>query len=133
MPADPTEHDAYPSPADLIEAHAGALGISLRTARHHVLHRGALEAVAMRPQTHAHYRGADDIEQAAVLAEGLCRDHCFVDGNKRTAWAATLTFLLVRTGRTVPTSAEAAEMMLHLTLGDVDASDVARWLRRALR
>ena len=35
----------------------------------------------------------DDFTKAAALLQSLARDHAFVDGNKRTAWAAAWTFL----------------------------------------
>jgi prophage maintenance system killer protein len=61
-----------------------------------MLHRDGLIAALERPRWHAHYRNADLIDQAAVLAEGLLRSHAWVDGNKRTTWVAAkvLTYLL---------------------------------------
>ena len=45
-----------------------------------------------RPQT-GYY--ADVIEEAAALWEGLSQTHPFLDGNKRTAFAAMYTFLAI--------------------------------------
>ncbi len=53
---------------------------------------GLLEAALFRPQT-GYY--ADEVEQAAALWESLAQNHPFVDGNKRTAFAATYTFLAI--------------------------------------
>jgi len=53
---------------------------------------GQLEAAVFRPQS-GYY--ADIITQAAALWESLSQTHPFVDGNKRAALAATLTFLIV--------------------------------------
>ncbi|TVS78249.1 type II toxin-antitoxin system death-on-curing family toxin [Mycobacterium helveticum] len=52
---------------------------------------GMLDSAVMRPQASAF---GDDAyptihEKAAALLHGLARNHPFVDGNKRTAWAAT--------------------------------------------
>jgi len=52
---------------------------------------GLLDSAVMRPQASAF---GDDAyptihEKAAALLHGLARNHPFVDGNKRTAWAAT--------------------------------------------
>jgi len=38
---------------------------------------------------------ADLIEEAAALWESLAQNHSFVDGNKRTAFAAMYTFLAI--------------------------------------
>ena len=52
----------------------------------------SLEAALYRPQT-GYY--ADLIEEAAALWESLSQNQAFVDGNKRTALAATYTFLAI--------------------------------------
>jgi death-on-curing protein len=57
---------------------------------------GLLEAALYRPQT-GYY--ADLIEEAAALWESLSQNHPFIDGNKRTAFAATYTFLAINGGR----------------------------------
>ncbi|MEA2849592.1 MAG: death on curing protein, partial [Rhodospirillaceae bacterium] len=45
-----------------------------------------------RPQT-GYY--LDLVEEAAALWESLAQSHPFVDGNKRTAFAAAYTFLVI--------------------------------------
>jgi len=51
---------------------------------------GLLESALFRPQT-GYY--ANTLEEAAALWESLGQNHPFVDGNKRTAFAAMYTFL----------------------------------------
>jgi death-on-curing protein len=51
---------------------------------------GALESALFRPQM-GYYDGL--IEEAAALMESLAMNHPFVDGNKRTAFFATDSFL----------------------------------------
>ncbi len=68
---------------DQIERYGGAEGV--RDA-------GLLEAALFRPQT-GYY--ADLIEEAAALWESMESNHPFVDGNKRTAFAVTYTFLAI--------------------------------------
>jgi death-on-curing protein len=53
---------------------------------------GQLEAALFRPQT-GYY--ANTLEEAAALWESLGQNHPFIDGNKRTAFAATFTFLAI--------------------------------------
>jgi death-on-curing protein len=69
--------------ADQIERYGGAAGVR---------DQGLLEAAIYRPQT-GYY--ADHIEEAAALWESLSQNQSFVDGNKRTAFAATYTFLAI--------------------------------------
>jgi death-on-curing protein len=53
---------------------------------------GQLEAALYRAQS-GYY--PDVIEEAAALWESLSQNHPFIDGNKRTAFAATYTFLVI--------------------------------------
>jgi death-on-curing protein len=73
--------------ADQIERYGGSHGIR---------DLGLLEAALYRPQT-GYY--ADLIEEAAALWESLSQNHAFIDGNKRTAFAATYTFLAINGAR----------------------------------
>ncbi len=73
--------------ADQIQRYGGS---------HGVRDQGLLEAALFRPQT-GYY--ADLIEEAAALWESLAQNHAFIDGNKRTAFAATYTFLAINGAR----------------------------------
>src|SRR5437667_6239445 len=87
-------------PDDQIERYGGSPGLR---------DQGLLEAALYRPQT-GHY--ADLIEEAAALWESLAQNHSFVDGNKRTAFAAMYTFLAINGLRF---TAEAEETYLFVT------------------
>jgi prophage maintenance system killer protein len=54
-----------------------------------------LESAVHRAQTVAYYGGGELVAQAAALANGIALNHPFVDGNKRCAWIACVTFLAV--------------------------------------
>ena len=86
--------------ADQIERYGGSPGVR---------DQGLLEAALYRPQT-GHY--ADLIEEAAALWESLAQNHSFVDGNKRTAFAAMYTFLAING---LPCTAEAEETYVFVT------------------
>jgi len=69
--------------ADQINRYGGANGLR---------DPGQLESALFRPQT-GYY--ADLIGEAAALWESLSQNHPFIDGNKRTAFAAMFTFLAI--------------------------------------
>ena len=69
--------------ADQIAKYGGAYGVR---------DTGQLEAALSRPQS-GYYE--DVIAEAAALWESLSQNHPFVDGNKRTAFAAMYTFLAI--------------------------------------
>ncbi len=53
---------------------------------------GQLESALYRPQT-GYY--PDLIAETAALWESLSQNHPFIDGNKRAAMAASLTFMII--------------------------------------
>jgi death on curing protein len=61
-----------------------------------------------------HLTIADLLEQAAALWESLSLNHPFVDGNKRTAFAATYTFLAINGWLLTATPDATYEFMLEL-------------------
>ncbi len=80
----------YLTMAEVLAMHADQ--IRRYDGSHGIRDQGLLEAALFRPQT-GYY--ADLIEEAAALWESLAQNHAFIDGNKRTAFAATYTFLAI--------------------------------------
>ena len=108
--------------ADLIERYGGSPGIR---------DLGALEAALYRPQT-GYY--ADLIAQAAALWESLAQHHPFIDGNKRTAFAATYTFLTIN-GAQLTASADKAFAFISSMhdSGTFTFDKLEPWLRRNVK
>ena len=88
--------------ADQIERYGGGQGLR---------DPGLLEAALFRPQT-GYY--ASLIDEAAALWESLSQSHPFVDGNKRTAFAATYVFLMINGLRIVASDEDAQVFVLAL-------------------
>jgi len=70
---------------------------------------GQLQAALYRAQT-GYY--TDVLEEAAALWESLGQNHPFIDGNKRAAFAAMLTFLAING---IELTAESAATYLFIT------------------
>ena len=71
----------------------------------------ALDSALMRPQL-GYYDSL--IEEASALMESLAMNHPFVDGNKRTAFYATDTFLRKNGNFIDCDNDEAYEFFMHL-------------------
>lgn len=70
---------------------------------------------------------------AAYLLFYLAKDHCFVDGNKRVAWLATMEVLKNLQLTVKTTTEEAYGFMLDVSAGNIrDAGEVAIWLAERL-
>ncbi len=107
--------------ADQLQRYGGASGVR---------DPGQLEAALFRPQT-GYY--ADLIEEAAALWESLSQNHPFVDGNKRTAFAATYTFLAINGWRLTADSEATYQFMLGLYESQsFNFERLAAWLRENL-
>src|ERR1700690_1081089 len=104
--------------ADHIHRYGGAHGIR---------GQGLLEAALYRPQT-GYYK--DLIEEAAALWESLAQNHAFLDGNKRTAFAATYTFLAINGTRLTANAQETYAFVAALYEAKQFSFDkLVPWLR----
>lgn len=112
----------------MLAAHGGGRGIR---------DGGLLESAVVAPQ--ATMMGqpliTDAIEIAAAYLFYLCRNHPFVDGNKRTALAACLVFLETNDllpNQKLPTDAWE-EFVLDLAASRLDRDATTQRLRSLLR
>jgi death on curing protein len=95
---------------------------------HGVRDPGILESALFRPQT-GYY--SDLIEEAAALWESLSQNHPFLDGNKRTAFAATYTFLVINGAQLTATAQGTQTFVLALYDGNRFTFDkLVPWLRK---
>jgi death-on-curing protein len=80
-----------------------------------------------------HDRIADLATLAAAYGFGLCRNHAFVDGNKRVAFLAIGLFLLLNGKRLVATDVESIQTTIALAAGTLDEEGLADWIRAHMR
>ena len=113
---------------EVLAAHGGAAGIRDET---------LLESAVAAPQ--ASMMGqpliSDPIEIAAAYLFYICKNHAFVDGNKRTALAACLVFLEVN--RPLPDSKlpinDWEQFVLDVAASQLDRAAATRRLRKLLK
>jgi death-on-curing protein len=92
---------------------------------------GLLESAIARPQQRwAYDEDADLSDLTAALGAGLARNHPFVDGNKRIAFVAAITFLELNGARFRASEAEAVLVMLDVATGKMKEQAFAAWLRQ---
>ena len=116
--------------AEVLAAHGGRPGIR---------DRALLESAVAAPQ--ASFEGAallnDPVEIAAAYLFYLCRNHPFVDGNKRTGLAAALVFLDLNGRLGDPAApARAADawesLVIDVASSRIDRDQTTRRLRKLL-
>ncbi len=91
---------------------------------------GLLDSALARPQNHHAYGENDIFNLAATYAEGLSRNHAFLDGNKRTAFTTSDIFLR-ENGRLLDKerSNEQTELFESLAQGKASREEVAEFYR----
>lgn len=94
--------------------------------------RGMLESAIARPVNKYAYGEADIAALAASYAFGLARNHPFIDGNKRVAFASLLVFLGLNGVAFHPEPAHATASVLALAAGELDEEGFTRWVRANL-
>ena len=79
------------SKAEILYIHEKA--IDAAGGSHGLRDESLLESALARPQNLHTYGEDDRFQLAASYAEGIARNHAFVDGNKRTAFQSADVFL----------------------------------------
>jgi death-on-curing protein len=90
---------------------------------------GLLESALARPRNRFAYGETDLAALAASYAFGIARNHPFIDGNKRVALLAMVTFLGLNNVALDVSNAAAAAAILALAAGEVEEEGLTQWLR----
>jgi death on curing protein len=105
-----------------IEIYGGAQGIR---------DRALLESAVFRPQI-GYYKTI--AEEAAALMESLANNHPFLDGNKRIAFAAAHTFLLVNDWDLDVQPMAAYEFMMEsISTGKFRFALILEWINKHIQ
>ena len=92
---------------------------------------GLLESALIRPQT-GYYETLS--MQAAAMFQSLCQNHCFVDGNKRVAFAATAIFLRMNGYRLSVKADDGETFLVNQVIRErIAIEDIATWLESRMR
>ena len=99
---------------------------------HGLRDQGLLEsALGQARQTYAYKKNI--YEAAAQYCVSLAKNHSFVDGNKRTAAACMLTFMLLNRIEPTLTPDQLFEWTLRVAIGTLDRRALAKLLREYSR
>jgi death-on-curing protein len=107
--------------SDQVTEHGGLAGPS---------REGLLEAALARPPNLYAYapKEATMARLAASYGYGLCRGHCFPDGNKRLALVAMDVFLRMNGRQLTAAEEDAVVTMLAVAAGELTEDELAAWV-----
>ena len=104
-----------------IARHGGASGLR---------DEGLLQGALQRPIDKWQYENSDTFGCAAAYAFGIAKAHAFVDGNKRTAFVTSVTFLRLNRWHFATDPAEGVTFMEDLASGAVSEESFRNWLEQ---
>jgi death-on-curing protein len=113
-------HEATAIHAEQIAEHGGLEGIR---------DQGLLESAMARAENLAAYEKPDVCDLAAAYGYGLARNHPFADGNKRTAFVVSVTFLILNGRDLTATEVDVVTTILKLAAGELTEAELADWFR----
>jgi death on curing protein len=115
------ERDALALHEKLLVLHGGSPG----------LRDGALlkSALARPLQHHAYRPEVDIVELAALYTTSIVSNHPFVDGNKRTGFVVGILFLELNGYHFNASEETAAQAVIDLAAGELNAAQYAAFLR----
>jgi death on curing protein len=87
-----------------------------------------LESALARPINKHAYGETDIAVLAAAYGFGIARNHPFIDGNKRTAFASMIVFLGLNGIALDAPPETATAVMLSLAASEIGEDDLARWI-----
>jgi death-on-curing protein len=130
--AKPSNHIYHLTVADVLEVHAEAISQFGGSAG--IREMALLESAVAAPQ--ASFGGesvyTDLIEVAAAYLFFLCRNHPFVDGNKRAALGACIVFLRLNGTEPQPDGQSWEDLTLDVAAFKLDRDQTAQRLRALL-
>jgi death-on-curing protein len=94
-----------------------------------LLAEGALRAGIDRAAWGPFEGDGDLAERAALLLRAILQEHPFVDGNKRTGFAAAETLLLLNGGHLEASKEDGLEFVLDVAQGRLTIAQMAAWIR----
>ncbi len=91
---------------------------------------GLVDSALARPQNMADFDACDHIARlAAAYAYGICNNHGFVDGNKRTALVTAELFLALNGYELTASDSDCVIMMLSVADGTTEEEELIEWFQ----
>ena len=92
---------------------------------------GLLDSALNRPLHLFHYGEPSLFDLAAAYAEGIVKNHPFLDGNKRAGFMAAYTFLGINGQQLEAPEEEAVLQTLALAADAIGATEFSAWLSKS--
>lgn len=90
--------------------------------------KGLLESALFRPKNKYNYGNPTIFELAAAYGYGIAKNHPFIDGNKRTSYVVTRTFLKLNGCDIQASAIEKYQMWMRLASSQINEAELVKWI-----
>jgi death on curing protein len=90
---------------------------------------GLLDLAIARPKNFDFYENADIVRLSAAYGYGICQNHPFFDGNKRTAFVVTVAFLKINGFKFQASQVDVVLAMENLADGSLSEGSFIDWIK----
>ncbi|MEM7557046.1 MAG: type II toxin-antitoxin system death-on-curing family toxin [Cyanobacteria bacterium P01_A01_bin.84] len=91
--------------------------------------RGLLESALFRPKNQLAYGNPTIFDLAAAYGYGIAKNHPFIDGNKRTSYIVTRTFLKLNGYDIQASTIEKYQLWINLANSQINETQLAKWIQ----
>ena len=92
--------------------------------------QGLLESAIFRPKNQLAYGNPTIFDLAAAYGYGIAKNHPFIDGNKRTSYVVTRTFLKLNGYDLQASAVEKYNTWLRLADSSLSEAELAQWIEQ---
>ena len=87
-----------------------------------------LESALFRPKNQFPYGNPSIFDLAAAYGYGIAKNHPFIDGNKRTSYVVTRTFLKMNGYDLQASTLEKYQVWMQLADSKIDETELSKWI-----
>ncbi|MDJ0632836.1 MAG: type II toxin-antitoxin system death-on-curing family toxin [Xenococcaceae cyanobacterium MO_188.B29] len=91
--------------------------------------KGLLESALFRPKNQLAYGNPTIFDLAAAYGYGITKNHPFIDGNKRTSYVVTRTFLKLNGYDIQALAIEKYQLWMGLSDSQINETQLAKWIK----
>jgi len=90
---------------------------------------GLLDSAITRPKNFYFYQDADITRLSAAYGYGICQNHPFIDGNKRTAFVVLVAFLKTNGYKFHASQLDVVSVMKDLADDKISEETLTAWIK----
>ena len=92
--------------------------------------KGLLESALFRPKNKFFYENPSIFELASAYGCGIVKNHPFIDGNKRTSYVVTRTFIKLNGYDIQASETEKYDIWIGVASNQINEDELSAWIEK---